>query len=184
VKVESISSKDLLFVKRGAEAFVSRRYLQENPSRPFSDSVLIDDKTLFLSGRLGLRPDTYEIPESIEDEVHMLMQDLRQLLSTADMTLEDLVFVQVFSPDVSLWARFNAIYRQYFSRSMPPRSFIGSGALLFGANFELQGIAVRDCKHCDSLKVGIDKGSETRSTFLETADPAPHEISEGTHVEI
>jgi hypothetical protein len=27
---------------------------------------------------------------------------------------------------------------------MPPRSFIGSGPLLFGAHFELQGIAVKD----------------------------------------
>lgn len=125
---------------------MTRRYLQKNPSMPFSDAVLIDGKTLYLSGRLGIRPDTNDIPEKIEDEVHLLMQDVGQVLSAADMTLEDLVFVQVFSPDISLWERFNAVYRQYFSCSMPPRSFIGSGALLFGANFELQGIAVRGCK--------------------------------------
>jgi len=123
---------------------MSRRYIQKNPARPFSDAVLIDDKTLYLSGRIGLKPGLDEVPDIIEEEAHLLMQDLKQLLATADMQLEDLVFLQVFSPDVALWAPFNEVYRQYFSGPMPPRSFIGSGPLLFGAHFELQGIAVKD----------------------------------------
>jgi len=123
---------------------MSRRYIQKNPARPFSDAVLIDDKTLYLSGRIGLKPGLDEVPDIIEEEAHLLMQDLKQLLATADMQLEDLVFLQVFSTDVALWAPFNEVYRQYFSGPMPPRSFIGSGPLLFGAHFELQGIAVKD----------------------------------------
>jgi 2-iminobutanoate/2-iminopropanoate deaminase len=123
---------------------MSRRYITSDPTRPFSDAVLIDDKTLYLSGRIGLKPDVYEVPDTIEEEAHLLMKDLQQLLRRADMELEDLVFLQVFSPDISLWARFNDIYRLYFSGQMPPRSFIGSGPLLFGAHFELQGIAAKD----------------------------------------
>ena len=123
---------------------MSRRYIQKNPARPFSDAVLVDDTTLYLSGRIGLKPGIDEIPGTVEEEVHLLMQDLQQLLRSAEMELEELVFLQVFSPDVALWAPFNEIYRQYFTGPMPPRSFIGSGPLLFGAHFELQGIAVRD----------------------------------------
>ena len=123
---------------------MSRRYIQTNPARPFSDAVLVDETTLYLSGRIGLKPGVDEIPETMEEEAHLLMQDLQQLLRSAEMELEHLVFLQVFSPDIALWARFNAIYRQYFTGPMPPRSFIGSGPLLFGAHFELQGIAVRD----------------------------------------
>jgi len=123
---------------------MSRRYIVTNPTRPFSDAVLIDEKTLYLSGRIGLRPDVDAVPESIEEEAHLVMQDLRRILSIVEMSLADLVFLQIFSPDVALWGRFNEVYRQYFSGPMPPRSFIGSGPLLFGAHFELQGIAVRD----------------------------------------
>ena len=123
---------------------MSRRYIVTNPAQPFSDAVLIDERTLYLSGRIGLKPGTTEVPETMQEEAHLLMQDLRRILALAEMTLEDLVFLQVFSPDVSLWAPFNEVYRQYFSGPMPPRSFIGSGPLLFGARFELQGIAVRD----------------------------------------
>jgi 2-iminobutanoate/2-iminopropanoate deaminase len=123
---------------------MNRRYITANPSRPFSDAVLIDGRTLYLSGRIGLKPGVDEVPGTIDEEVHLLMKDLKQLLCSVDMELEDLVFLQVFSPDISLWAPFNEVYRQYFSGQMPPRSFIGSGPLLFGAHFELQGIAVKD----------------------------------------
>jgi 2-iminobutanoate/2-iminopropanoate deaminase len=123
---------------------MSRRYIATNPSRPFSDAVLIDERTLYLSGRIGLKTGTDEIPETIEQEAHLLMQDLQRILECAQMRLEDLVFLQIYSPDVALWGAFNEVYRQYFSGPMPPRSFIGSGPLLFGAHFELQGIAVKD----------------------------------------
>jgi enamine deaminase RidA (YjgF/YER057c/UK114 family) len=123
---------------------MSRRYIARNPTRPFSDAVLIDDRTLYLSGRLGLKPEIDEIPESLEWEIHLLLQDVQAILALAGMTMNHLVFVQIFCPDVSLWEQFNQIYRQYFTPPLPPRSFIGSGPLLFGAHFEMQGIAVRD----------------------------------------
>jgi 2-iminobutanoate/2-iminopropanoate deaminase len=123
---------------------MSRRYIVTNDKQPFSDAVLIDERTLYLSGRIGLIAGTTEVPEAVADEAHLVMQDLRRILELAEMTLENLVFLQVFSPDVSLWGAFNEVYRQYFSGPMPPRSFVGSGPLLFGARFELQGIAVRE----------------------------------------
>ena len=123
---------------------MTRRYIVTNDKQPFSDAVLIDERTLYLSGRIGLIPGTAEVPGTVAEEAHLVMQDLRRILELAEMKLEDLVFLQVFSPDVALWGEFNEVYRQYFSGPMPPRSFIGSGPLLFGARFELQGIAVRD----------------------------------------
>lgn len=59
------------------------------------------------------------------------------------MTMDDLVCVQVFCPDLSLYAKFNAAYRKFFAKDFPARAFIGSGPLLFGGHFELQGMAVK-----------------------------------------
>jgi 2-iminobutanoate/2-iminopropanoate deaminase len=123
---------------------MSRRYFVSNPARPFSDAVLIDERTLYLSGRIGLRADHAGVPDLVAEEAHLVMQDVKKILADADMTLDDLVFLQVFSPDVTLWGAFNEVYQQYFAGPMPPRSFIGSGTLLFGARFEVQGIAVKD----------------------------------------
>jgi 2-iminobutanoate/2-iminopropanoate deaminase len=44
---------------------------------------------------------------------------------------------------VSLFEKFNAVYRTYFDGEFPARAFLGAGRLLFDARFEVQGIAAR-----------------------------------------
>jgi 2-iminobutanoate/2-iminopropanoate deaminase len=123
---------------------MSREYFTADPLRPFADAVLVDGRTLYISGRIGLIAGTTKLPETMEEEAHLVMQDLQRVLAMAGMSLDDLVSLQVFASDVSLWERFNAVYRGYFKGQLPPRAFLGSGMLLFGARFELQGIAIQD----------------------------------------
>jgi len=65
------------------------------------------------------------------------------VLEQVDMTMDDLVYVQVFCSEVDLYDVFNTEYRKFFTREFPARAFIGSGTLLRNARFEVQGIAVR-----------------------------------------
>ncbi len=122
-----------------------RRYLQVSGGShdfPFSDGVFIGD-TLYLSGRIGLDPVTRRPPADVKEEIRLLLDGFRETLAAANLTMNDLVFVQVFCSDVSLFDTFNAAYRTYFRKPFPARAFLGSGPLLFGARFEMQGIAVR-----------------------------------------
>ena len=123
---------------------MARQYLCSNPDMPFADAVLVDEKTLYVSGRIGMLEGQLAVPESVEEEAHLVMKDLGGVLATAGMTTDDIVQLQIFCSDVSLWQRFNAVYREYFKGQLPPRAFLGSGPLLFGARFELIGIAVKD----------------------------------------
>ncbi len=72
-----------------------------------------------------------------------LMDSIRDTLSKANLTLQDLVSVQIFCSDVSFFDRFNAVYGTYFHEPFPARAFLGSGPLLLGAHFEIQGVAVK-----------------------------------------
>jgi 2-iminobutanoate/2-iminopropanoate deaminase len=123
---------------------MSREYLSADPTRPFSDAVLVDGKTLYISGRIGLVPGTTRVPDTPEEEAHLVLREVQRVLAMAGMTMDNLVSLQVFASDVSLWERFNAVYRTYFTGPLPPRAFLGSGTLLFGARFELMGIAIKD----------------------------------------
>jgi 2-iminobutanoate/2-iminopropanoate deaminase len=123
---------------------MARQYFCSNPDMPFADAVLVDGKTLYLSGRIGMLEGQMAVPESVEEEAHLLMKDLSRVLAMAGMTTGNIVQLQIFCSDVSLWQRFNAVYREYFTGQLPPRAFLGSGTLLFGARFELIGIAVKE----------------------------------------
>jgi 2-iminobutanoate/2-iminopropanoate deaminase len=109
---------------------------------PYSDGVLAGD-TLYLAGRIGIDPDTGKPPAELEKEIRFLLDGMKTTLAAANMTMDDLVSVQVFCPDLSLYEKFNEIYRTYFIKDFPARAFIGSGPLLRGGRFEAQGIAVR-----------------------------------------
>jgi len=60
------------------------------------------------------------------------------------MSMDDLVYVQVYSRTSLNDDKFNAAYRTYFSKDFPARAFIAPRAsLLRGGHFEMQAIAVR-----------------------------------------
>ena len=109
---------------------------------PFSDAVLAGN-TLYVAGRLGLDPDTDRPPATAEQEARNVLDGIQSVLAQADMTMDDLVSVQVFCSDVSLYGAFNRAYSTYFNDAPPARAFLGSGTLLFGARFEVMGIAVK-----------------------------------------
>ena len=127
--------------KRAAEA--GRRYinLPKTVQAPFSDAVLVGN-TLYIAGRIGVDAKTGKPPEAIEEEIRILLDGFKSVLAEASMTMDDLVFVQVFCPDLSLYGKFNEAYKTYFGKDYPARAFIGSGPLLRGGHFEMNGIAV------------------------------------------
>jgi 2-iminobutanoate/2-iminopropanoate deaminase len=108
---------------------------------PFSDAILTGN-TLYLAGRIGLDKDG-KAPEKIEDEIKLLLDGEKDVLAQAGMTMDDLVYVQISCTDLSLFDKFNPIYKTYFTKDFPAREFIGAASLLRGGHFEMQAIAVK-----------------------------------------
>lgn len=122
--------------------YVEPRTATANPDEPpYSGAVLVGD-TLYLSGDIGLERGN-KVPADPTTEARLLMESFEKRLAAAGMTMDDLVQVTVYSSDVSDYAVFNAEYRRHFEREFPARAYVGSGKLLFGARWEMQGIAVR-----------------------------------------
>ena len=109
---------------------------------PYSNAVLVGN-TLYLAGSIGIDPETGVSPPEIQDEVKIVMDGMKTRLEMVGMTMDDLVSVQIFCPDLSLYEEFNAVYRTYFTDNFPARAFIGSGPLLRGGHFEIIGTAVK-----------------------------------------
>lgn len=106
-------------------------------------SAVIAGNTVYLAGHIGFDPATRRLPNDIEQEARFVLDALRDTLIRSGLSMQDLVSLTVFCPDPSLYERFNSVYRTYLRAPFPARAFIGSGPLLFGAHFEIQGVAVK-----------------------------------------
>lgn len=109
---------------------------------PFSNAVRAGD-TLYVAGHLGLDPKTQTPPADAGSEARLVMDAVRSTVESAGFTMDDLVSVTVFCSDLTQYDTFNRVYRGYFKGKFPARAFIGSGALVRGARFEVLGVAVR-----------------------------------------
>jgi enamine deaminase RidA (YjgF/YER057c/UK114 family) len=83
------------------------------------------------------------VPDDPREEARLMLDGFKEVLTAQRLSMSDLVYVQIFTPDVSLFGTFNDIYLTYFDGKLPARAFLGSGSLLFGARFEMIGIAAK-----------------------------------------
>lgn len=145
MKRQLVASIVLLMVAATPAIAVDRNYvrpsLPDDGGPPFSGAVRVGD-TLYLSGDIGLDEDR-KVPATAKAEAKLLLDSIEATLEAAGYTMDDLVTVTVYCSDVGHYDDFNEVYRSYFTREFPARAFVGSGALLFDARFELQAIAVK-----------------------------------------
>jgi len=111
----------------------------------FSSAVMAGD-TLYVSGTTDMDPATGKPPADVKAGARIVLDNIRRAVEKAGLTMNDLVWVQVFAADLADYAAFNEVYRTYFAGPLPARAFLGAGSLLGGAHFEVMGIAVRPAK--------------------------------------
>lgn len=107
---------------------------------PFSTSVLAGD-TLYVSGTIDIDPATSKPPPDVRDGARLVLNNIKRAVEQAGLTMNDLVWVQVFASNLDDYAAFNEVYRTFFTGPLPARAFIGAGALLNGGHFEVMGVA-------------------------------------------
>ncbi len=72
----------------------------------------------------------------------MVLRSIQTTLEAGGLSMDDLVSVEIYCTDLSLYSAFNKEYVSFFHKAYPARDFIGVKELLFGAHFEVMGIAV------------------------------------------
>ncbi|HEV2387964.1 MAG TPA: Rid family hydrolase [Candidatus Acidoferrales bacterium] len=108
---------------------------------PFSSGVLVGN-TLYIAGTTGVDPSA-KAPVSAGEEARLVMNQVKKVVEQAGMSMDDIVSIQVFCTDLSNYDAFNSVYKTYFHRDYPARAFVGASKLLFGARYEVMGIAIR-----------------------------------------
>ena len=99
--------------------------------------------TIYLSGQIGLDPQTMEMTEGFDAQAHRVFANLRAVAAASGGTLDDIVKLTVFLSDLTNFVKLNEIMAQYFTNPYPARSAVGVSQLPRGALVEIEAILVR-----------------------------------------
>lgn len=107
----------------------------------YSQAVRVDD-TVYLSGQIGLDPDTMQLAEGIEAQVNRVFQNLRAVADASGGSLDDVVKLNIYLTDLIHFAKVNEIMATYFTQPYPARAAVGVATLPRGALVEADGVLV------------------------------------------
>jgi reactive intermediate/imine deaminase len=99
---------------------------------------------IFLSGQIPLNPESMELVEGIENQIHQVFKNILAIIAAADASLDDLVKLNIYLTDLSNFALVNSIMKEYFSEPYPARAAIGVASLPKDSLVEADGFLVVD----------------------------------------
>ena len=117
----------------------------DGPKRvgPFSHAVKAGG-FLFLTGQMPtlINDPTKLIEGDIISQTHQVMKNLKRVLTAANTSLEDVVFVRIYLINFQDFDKMNAVYESYFaSDKLPARTCIGVTGLAVDSSVEIDLIA-------------------------------------------
>ena len=108
---------------------------------PYSQMVEASNDIFYLSGQISLKPDGTLVEGSIERQVKQVMENIKAVLESADLRMENLVKTTIYLTDLSDFEKVNKVYGSYFEKNPPTRSTVQVTALPKGAKVEIEAIA-------------------------------------------
>jgi len=117
----------------------------DGPKRvgPFSHAVKAGG-FLFVTGQMPtlINDPTKLIEGDIINQTHQVMKNLKNVLTAANSSLNEVVFVRIYLLNFQDFDKMNNVYKSYFvSDKLPARTCIGVTGLAVGASVEIDLIA-------------------------------------------
>ena len=117
---------------------------------PYNQGIKVGN-TLYLSGQIGLDPETMELVGSdVEAQAHQVFKNMSAVLDEAGLSFFNVVKTTVLLADINDFAKVNAVYQQYFQEPYPARAAFEVANLPKLARVEVEGIAIAGLQ--DALK--------------------------------
>jgi reactive intermediate/imine deaminase len=105
----------------------------------YSQAVKIGN-TVYLSGQIGLDPNSMELVEGIEAQIHRVFNNLKAVTAAAGGSMADIVKLNVFLTDLANFSLVSEVMAEYFTEPYPARAAVGVASLPRGAIVEADGI--------------------------------------------
>ena len=97
---------------------------------------------LYVSGQGPRRPDG-SAPANFAQQARQSLENVRAVVEAAGLTMEHVVYVQVFLEDIREYDELNRVFADFFPRDPPARAVLGV-ARVPAPPIEIAAVAVRD----------------------------------------
>jgi reactive intermediate/imine deaminase len=105
----------------------------------YSQAVKIGN-TVYLSGQIGLDPNSMELVDGIEAQIHRVFENLKAVAEAAGGSMADIVKLNVFLTDLANFSLVSEVMAEYFTDPYPARAAVGVASLPRGAMVEADGM--------------------------------------------
>ncbi|KAK6515294.1 hypothetical protein TWF506_007639 [Arthrobotrys conoides] len=112
------------------------------PPFPVYNQAILHDKTVYVSGQLGMDPESKQMLEGpISVRAEQALKNLGAVLEAAGSNMNQVLKVVVFLVDMKDFQEVNSVYEKYFGDVKPARSCIAVHQLPLGTDVEIECIA-------------------------------------------
>jgi 2-iminobutanoate/2-iminopropanoate deaminase len=121
-----------------------RHAIGDHAGKPYSPGVQAGS-FVFVSGQIGLDESGKIVSGGAAAETRQSLENVKQILATAQASLEDVVMVNIYLIDFEGdYAAMNEVYTQYFPGTPPARATVEVRKLALGSRVEVTAIAMLD----------------------------------------
>jgi reactive intermediate/imine deaminase len=123
------------------------------PVGPYSPGIFAGDY-LYVSGQGARTPDN-QFPPTFEAQVRQCLENVKSIVVTAGLTLDHIVYSQVYLDDMANYELMNRVWQEYFPKAPPARAVLGVARMPISTPVEVNAVAVRDL----SMKTVLASGA-------------------------
>jgi reactive intermediate/imine deaminase len=110
-------------------------YLNSSARTPLSEGVRYGG-ILYLSGKLGVRPE-----RGIQPETRAALQSIKDALERHGSSMDRVLKCTVMLADMAEWGAMNEVYAEFFPENKPARSAFGASGLAADGRVEIECMA-------------------------------------------
>ncbi|MBM3774938.1 MAG: RidA family protein, partial [Acidobacteria bacterium] len=135
------------------------------------------------------------MPDGFEEQARQCLENVKRIVEAAGLTMEHVVYTQIYLQDISKYEALNPILAKYFSKNPPARATLGVYRMPTETPIEINAVAVRDLsrkkpvmppgyKIAGPLAPGIRVGDRVFISGFLGRDPATGKIPEDPEAQV
>jgi 2-iminobutanoate/2-iminopropanoate deaminase len=98
------------------------------PAGPYSHAVVANG-FVFISGQGPVDPESGTMPDAFADQVRQTLSNVQTILEAAGSSLDNVVKVNAYVTDLTRFAEFNEVYKEFFQDDPPARTTVATALL-------------------------------------------------------